>query len=65
MYNAKSDYALNKLDQASIVYQDAEGHITRLTRPPKTSAFTGAVLFLEDTDRKDQRKIISAPFCWS
>lgn len=32
MYNTKSDYSLNKLDQASIVYRDAEGHIIRLTR---------------------------------
>ena len=31
MFNPKSDYALNKGDETSIVYQDANGAITRLT----------------------------------
>lgn len=31
MFNPKSDYALNKGDVTSIVYQDANGAITRLT----------------------------------
>lgn len=31
MFNKKTDYALNKLDSAAIVYADAEGTIVRLT----------------------------------
>ena len=31
MFNRKSDYALNKNDKTSIIYQDANGIITRLT----------------------------------
>lgn len=32
MFNSKNSYALNKKDANAIVYIDADGHITRLTR---------------------------------
>ena len=32
MFDNKSDYALNKKDQDSIVYSGSDGHVTRITR---------------------------------
>ena len=32
MFNNKSDYALNKKDQDSIVYSGSDGHVARITR---------------------------------
>ena len=32
MFDSKSDYALNKKDQDSIVYSGSDGHVTRITR---------------------------------
>lgn len=32
MFNSKNSYALNKKDANAIVYIDADGNITRLTR---------------------------------
>ena len=32
MFDNKSDYAMNKKDQDSIVYSGSDGHVTRITR---------------------------------
>ena len=32
MFDNKSDYALNKKDQDSIVYSGSDGHVARITR---------------------------------
>ena len=56
MFNPKSDYALNKGDETSIVYQDANGAITRLT----VNDFASAAEFQrwkDWMDRSEERRV--------
>ena len=44
MFDSKSDYALNKQDQDSIVYSGSDGHVAHITRADQNKGIAGCLL---------------------